>query len=502
MATLALLCVFADASQAAPVAHILSAEGLTVAVGAHEKARYVVAGDALNEGDTIVISRRGFAILTFIDGTRMTLRAGTRLAIDKFAHKGEEIARLRLLKGGVRAITGRITERNPEDGFRIDSAVGEVRVHGTDFDVRLCEADCAAAGSGTLVNSPVVARVQLLQGKLTAKGQSGKTRKLVRGGSVYQRDTLMTAPAAYAVLAFRDDSRVTLQGGTRFAVENYHYDPAKPQDNSIVLRLLEGAVRVTTGQVGKKTPKAYQLATPTAAVRPAGTGFDLICDERCAHPGPDSAPDDGLYVSTWNGTVELELPSEVVRVERDQSAFLGTLATRAVVLGVIPDRMRNNPAPRPDVVAVDIQALFGVSAGGVQPGLYVLVRDGHVTLSHQDSVVELGRDEAGRVDSRGSAIRLDSLPPALLEDPTAPAGGAGANKPEVVITEESESITQEESESDTQEESESDTQEESESAAQEESESGAQEESESDTQEPSESDTKEPSWPGTGVCLP
>lgn len=446
---LALLSGVAGGSQAAPIAHIESAQGLTIAAAPHQEPRYVVSGDALNEGDTIITSRRGFAILKFIDGTRMTLRPGTRLAIDKYAHGGaEEIARLRLLKGGVRARTGLITARNPEDGYRIDTALGEIKVRGTDFDARLCEGDCTVATKGAAqpVASPVAARVELMRGNLTATGQGGATRKLVRGGPVYPQDTLKTAPAAYAVLAFRDDSRLTLQGGTRFAVENYRYDPAKPQDNSVVLRLLEGSVRATTGLIGKTTPKAYRMATPTlATLRVAGTGFDLTCDERCAHPAPNGPSDDGLYLLTWDGTVQLELPSEVVPVKRDQSAFLGSRAPGVVVLGDIPDRMRDNPAPRPDGVAVDIQALFGVVAGDTsQPGLYVLVRNGHVTLSHQNSVIELGRDESGRVDPRGNVVRLDAPPPSLLEDPSPrTAGAAASEKPVVgVIKGDSESRTQ------------------------------------------------------------
>jgi hypothetical protein len=445
IAALALVSGLAGGSRAAPVAHIESADGLTLALAPHQEPRYVVPGDALNEGDTIIISRRGFANLSFIDGTRMTLRPGTRLAIDKYAHGGgQEIARLRLLKGGVRAATGLIAARNPEDGYRIDTALGEIRVRGTDFDARLCAADCAAdakpgASASGPVASPVVARVALLRGNLTATGQGGATRKLVRGGPVYVRDTLETAPAAYAVLAFRDDSRLTLQGGTNFAVENYRYDPAKPQDNSVVLRLLKGSVRATTGLIGKTTPEAYRMATPTVAtVRVTGTGFDLTCDERCAHPVPDGSSADGLYLLAWDGTVQLALPSEVVSVKRDHSAFLGSRATRAVVLGDTPERMRDNPTPRPDGVPVDIRTLFGVvAADASQPGLYVLVRNGHVTLSHEASVIELGRDESGRVDPAGNATRLDAPPSALLADPSPrTTGSAGTAKPAVEVIEE------------------------------------------------------------------
>jgi hypothetical protein len=257
---------------------------------------------------------------------------------------------------------------------------------------------------------------------------------------------LNTAPAAYAVLAFQDDSRVTLQGGTRFAVENYRYDPARPKNNSVVLRLLEGGVRVTTGLIGKQTPEAYQLATPTVAtVRVAGTGFDIFCDQRCANPVAGSLPTDGLYLSIWDGSVDLELPSDVVRVERDQSVFLGAGSTRAVVLGGIPDNMLNNPAPRPDSLVVDIKTMFDVVAvTGARPGLYVLVREGHVSMKSGSKVVELGNKESGRVDSNGNVIRLETPPAALIDDLAGRAGGVGANKAEAIGVE-SKALTEDDS---------------------------------------------------------
>jgi len=43
-----------------------------------------------------------------------------------------------------------------------------------------------------------------------ARSESGRGRPLVRGSPVYRGDTVETARGAFAVLAFRDDTRVTV----------------------------------------------------------------------------------------------------------------------------------------------------------------------------------------------------------------------------------------------------------------------------------------------------
>jgi len=59
------------------------------------------------------------------------------------------------------------------------------------------------------------------------------------GAPVYEGDTLMTGVKSYAVVAFRDEGRVSLQESTQFRVERFKYDKVKSEENA-VLRLLKG----------------------------------------------------------------------------------------------------------------------------------------------------------------------------------------------------------------------------------------------------------------------
>ena len=64
------------------------------------------------------------------DGTRISIRPGSVLAITDYADKaGEESATMRLFRGGLRAISGWISKRNP-DAFKVRTAVATIGIRG------------------------------------------------------------------------------------------------------------------------------------------------------------------------------------------------------------------------------------------------------------------------------------------------------------------------------------------------------------------------------------
>ena len=81
--------------------------------------------------------------------------------------------------------------------------------------------------------------------------------------------------------------------------------------------------------------------------------------------------------------------------------------------------LRDIPVTRPDRIEVDQQGLFGVQARELMlPGLYVLVRDGHVAVSQGGQAVDLGAGESAYADPAGARpVRLESPPALLRQDP-------------------------------------------------------------------------------------
>lgn len=195
------------------------AQGMATAQIKGADARFLSRGDALFEGDLVTTSEKGYAVLAFADGTKITLRPSTSFAIEKFAHdKGAENAFLRLLKGGMRAITGLIGKRNP-GGVRVSTITATIGIRGTSFDARLCESDCRQEqsenrprpGQGAPVPAvdTVVGRIVRISGEVSALQPGQATRRLVEGSPVLVGEEIITGKQATAVIGFRDQSKLS-----------------------------------------------------------------------------------------------------------------------------------------------------------------------------------------------------------------------------------------------------------------------------------------------------
>ncbi len=147
---LLLLCValiFAAAPRAfaaESAGTILMLKGDVEAEAADGTARVLAKGEDVSQGDTIKTAPKSFAVINFSDGGKVTVRPGTVLVIDEYAYGGDnDGAALKLVKGGLRALTGAIAKQNP-DAYRVNTPVATLGVRGTEFDVRWCEGEeCA-----------------------------------------------------------------------------------------------------------------------------------------------------------------------------------------------------------------------------------------------------------------------------------------------------------------------------------------------------------------------
>ena len=216
----ALLSAVCGQVAAAPTAgEVLLARGAATAQQAGESGRLLGKGSTIFEGDVVTTGVRSVAVLRLEDGTRITLRPGSKFPVESFSTEaGKESSVMSLFKGGLRAVTGFISKRNPR-AVRLRTAVATIGIRGTEFDARLCGTDCAdeakerpgPAGRAGFVRGSVVA----------SAGGGARSRNLRAGDAVYNGDRIVTGKGAYAVLAFRDKSRVTVLPNTEFHVENF-----------------------------------------------------------------------------------------------------------------------------------------------------------------------------------------------------------------------------------------------------------------------------------------
>ena len=312
----------ADAGQVLYVIGQVTAKDVSGAV------RTLSPGVPVEVGDVVTTGSRSITSIRLNDGTRMGLRPRTEFVVEEFEQSvGGESLVMRLFKGGMRSISGLVAKRNPR-GAVLKTAVATIGIRGTKFDARICTGDCAedarAVGKQAAANpSPVVGRVVLRGGVVTATDATGVQRGLASGSPLYPGDNVTTGAASYAVLAFKDEGRVTLRPGTRFGIAEYRYEPTEPEQQSVVLRLFRGSMRAVTGLVSRKRARAYRLQLPVATIGIRGTNFDVVCRGNCSSESGQSALEQ--LIERMLGLLRTLLPDAMAAYDDGRNGF-GILA--------------------------------------------------------------------------------------------------------------------------------------------------------------------------------
>lgn len=405
-----LLVTFAgsNASAAVKAGDVMLAHGVVSGHAVGTTPRLLGPGSELLEGDVITTGRRSVALLKLADGTRITLRPETSFQIAKynFAENQEE-GLMTLFKGGLRAVTGFMSKRNP-NSMRLRTAVATIGIRGTEFDARLCGSDCA---SEARMRSAPAGRAGFVKGNVLARLASGHGRPLVSGGPVYNGDTIITGPATFAVLVFADKSRVTLMPNTEFKVERVEFNIVEPERGRSVFNLLRGGLRAVSGLVGHKG-RGYQMRTAVATIGIRGTEWDALCVGACQNPSPDATPGgDGLFTKVNSGAIVLD---DNFVVEEGQTAFLANVGMQPQF---VPDLPMPMDVPLPSSMDLP-DAPPAASSTEPEDGLYVSCYSGICAVETQENTVELEQGEASHVGNQGGpAQQLNEVPPFQAEDP-------------------------------------------------------------------------------------
>ena len=435
-------------------------KGVVTAHVEGESVRFLARGGKLFEGDIVTTARRSFAVLKLTDGTRMTLRPNTVFKLQEYSFEPEEEegnALLRLFKGGLRAITGLISKKLPEN-YRLQTSIATIGIRGTEFEARLCADDCLEEASrikqvAEQTLSPLAARVVFMRGRASAGRGAGESRKLSVGSSIFPGDIIETRTRSFVVMAFKDKSRVTLQPNTRFRIERHQFQPEEPETGSMFMRLIKGGLRAITGLIGKKNKGGFKIFTPAATIGIRGTGFDLICLGECTTEPQSRVPfespwlqplqwlvrqlvspvlaqlDTGLIALSWSGEIVLQMAYGDIVITENQTVFIANNGAQPVPLPQIPVFIQDQQGPRPDKpesTAPGMEDPFAaVEQDDVEPGLYVTVYDGDVVMEDEDgNLVYLGEAASSFSDGdQAEAVRLTAAPrivavpsPTLFDD--------------------------------------------------------------------------------------
>ena len=110
-------------------------------------------GAKIGEGDITITGVNGYARLEMTDGGEIVLRPNSQLKVESYRFHPDKPADdsfvFRMLKGGLRTVTGFIGKRGNQDAYEGKTATATVGIRGTRYDLRVCEGDCGTLADGT-----------------------------------------------------------------------------------------------------------------------------------------------------------------------------------------------------------------------------------------------------------------------------------------------------------------------------------------------------------------
>ncbi|MBI3480774.1 MAG: FecR domain-containing protein [Nitrosomonadales bacterium] len=172
---------------------VMLAQGELSARQSGGKERKLLLGAPVYEGDTLITGAKSYMVVAFSDEGRVSLQENTQFLVEKFKYnkaKAEENAVLKLIKGGVRVITGLIGRAN-HDRYRFNMATATIGIRGTGFDA-WCNGPCAsgAANPGATQDNPLDgAGVYVWAGEVSLTSPGGMVLVPIQQAAIVARDT-------------------------------------------------------------------------------------------------------------------------------------------------------------------------------------------------------------------------------------------------------------------------------------------------------------------------
>lgn len=102
-------------------------------------------------GDTLATQRDSYAQINFTDGSSMTMRPNTQMKIEDYRFVQDQPqgdnAFFRLLKGGLRTVTGLVGKRGNQDAYKIGTQTATIGIRGSSGDTLECSSGCEGTTS-------------------------------------------------------------------------------------------------------------------------------------------------------------------------------------------------------------------------------------------------------------------------------------------------------------------------------------------------------------------
>ena len=104
-------------------------------------------------GDVLTTQRDSYAQINFTDGSAATMRPNTTMKLEAYSFTQEkpqgDAMFMRLIKGGLRTVTGLIGKRGDQDSYKIGTSTATIGIRGSFGETHHCETNCGKLDPGT-----------------------------------------------------------------------------------------------------------------------------------------------------------------------------------------------------------------------------------------------------------------------------------------------------------------------------------------------------------------
>lgn len=133
-----LLALFHASALAAGAGTVTHLSGTLSVQRADGSVRILARKSEVNPGDVLTTQQDSYAQINFTDGSSLTMRPNTQVKLEQYNfvqdRPQDDSTILRLVKGGLRTVTGLVGKRANEDAYRIGTSSATIGVRGSSGD--------------------------------------------------------------------------------------------------------------------------------------------------------------------------------------------------------------------------------------------------------------------------------------------------------------------------------------------------------------------------------
>jgi hypothetical protein len=152
--TIAVLSAISGAVFAAGAGQVQHLSGTMSVQRADGSVRILSQKSEVNPGEILTTQKDSYAQINFTDGSSMTMRPNTQMKLESYQFvqdkPQEDTAFFRLIKGGLRTVTGLVGKRGNQDAYRIGTSTATIGIRGSAAETLECskKGDCVGVVPG------------------------------------------------------------------------------------------------------------------------------------------------------------------------------------------------------------------------------------------------------------------------------------------------------------------------------------------------------------------